>query len=257
MTVGKMLKLTTDLKDVYGVEFELEGKGGFKFPPVDGWERVNDGSLRHGKEYVLERPMTLQDTIKAIMAIKEAIPKKYIDDNGYAGTHVHVNVSDLTFTQLFNFILTFLSMESVLASRYYGEDRQGNLFCLRLQDAEYFSIKLLDAVTSGKLEHLKSDTLRYSSLNTCSLFKYGTVEFRGLRGDGDFDRVCTWVRLLDSIKQFAKQVEDPVALLTMFSITQVEFVYNFIPDLTNNELNEVLAGVRRIQDIAYAGADKW
>ena len=54
------------------------------------------------------------------MLIKETEGKVNFFDTGYAGTHVHVNVSDLTITQMFSFALLFLALEDVIADKYYG-----------------------------------------------------------------------------------------------------------------------------------------
>jgi hypothetical protein len=252
MTVGEVVGKGRGLKDRFGIEFELEGEGLPK--SVAGWDVTHDGSLRNnGLEYVTSTPYTLEDALSAIAAMEKATAKSKIANTGYAGTHIHVNVSDLSITKMFNFALLFLALEDIIASRYYGEGRKGNLFCLCASDAEGLINYIYRAVIKGDLTILKTDDIRYSSLNFSSLFKHGTLEFRGQDGIGDFNRARDWLRFLAAFKTRSTQFDDPVAMLMVSSRTDGRFAEEFLGELTDEELSRVRAGVRRIQPIVFEG----
>jgi len=255
-TIKELLGLPNNYKDVYGVEFEIEYKRGVEFKRApEGWSvDPDEHSIRNGLEYVMDRPEDLISVRRTIDKFSEVVPTDIVNDNGYAGTHVHCNVSDLTKNQLFNFILTYLSMENVLSKRFFGEDREGSLFCLRLSDADYLEKILRRVVVEDNLRLLEQENIRYCSLNVLSLFKYGTLEFRGLRGDGDYERVKDWIVVIHALKEFSRKVEDPIALLTLSSKTAGEFAKEILPDLSKEEQQEVYRGVRRVQGIAFEGS---
>ena len=249
-TVGEVVDKGRKYTHHYGVEFELEGS---KLPDaVLGWTTTHDGSLREGGvEYVTAKPLELEKVLEAIDRMEEATKKSKIFDTGYAGTHVHVNVSDLTITQMFSFALLFLALEDVIADKYYGYGRKGNMFCLCASDAEGLIAYLRDATTRGDIYLLKTDNIRYSSLNFSSLFKHGTLEFRGQDGIGDFARAREWVKFLDKLKRESLRFEDPVTMLMRSSQTDGRFAEEFLGELTEEELSKVRAGVRRIQPIVF------
>ena len=116
-TVGEVVDKGRKYTHHYGVEFELEGSN---LPDaVLGWTTTHDGSLREGGiEYVTAKPLELERVLEAIDRMEEATKKSKIFNTGYAGTHVHVNVSDLTITQMFSFALLFLALEDVIADKY-------------------------------------------------------------------------------------------------------------------------------------------
>lgn len=249
-TVGEVVGKGRKLTNHFGVEFELEGENLPK--DVPGWDITRDGSLRgNGLEYVTSAPYTLEATMKAIEEIERATAKSKINNSGYAGTHVHVNVSDMSITKMFNFALLYLALEDVIASKYFGEGRKGNLFCLCVSDAEAIINYVYDAAVKGDLTILNTDDIRYSSLNFSSLFKHGTLEFRGQDGIGDFKRAKEWVLFLSSLKACSAKFEDPVNMLMVSSQTDGRFAEEFLGELTESQLSQVRAGVRRIQPIVF------
>ena len=220
MLIKNLVGIKNTYTDHVGLEFEIEG---VNIPNnVPGWRVENDGSLRgESHEYVLPEPC-------------------------------HINVGDLTYTQLFNFALLYLSMEDLI-SRRFGDTRQGNLFCLRMSDAEWLGKLLYDVVKTEDLKLLNTDNIRYASINFNALFRYGSLEFRGWRGDGDFEAAGEWAKFLMSLKCKARDIISPVSLLIMSSETQGAFAEEWFPDMTDSDRQVVMRGVRRIQHIAYEG----
>ena len=101
---------------------------------------------------------------------------------------------------------------------YCGDDRVGNLFCLRLPDAE------------GLLEHvfadldgpypfqtlLGNDDLRYAGLNINAIRKFGSLEFRGMRGVYDLETLDAWATACYNLVHGAGRYAHPEHLMDEF-----------------------------------------
>ena len=178
-----------------------------------------------------------------------------------SGVHVHINVQDLNPRELFNFITCYIIMEELLV-KYCGDDREGNLFCLRAIDAEFLIISLVDAIISENLSMLNTDDLRYSSMNVKALCTYGSLEFRAMRGTADMDTIKNWANLLLHIKDKSIEFGSPKDIIAMFSgDTTDSFVHHILGPYGNlfNEWDSseaLLRGMRLAQDVAYA-VDDW
>lgn len=245
----------------YGVEIEAEGiRLPRELPPP--WRVENDGSLQAGfeaHEYVMHRPASLEGVHEALTTLKQAYKENKSDvrETQTSGVHVHVNVQDYTPKQLFTFITTYFVLEELLLT-YCGEDRQGNHFCLRLKDAENIVDEFVMSAKKHQLANLKGDNIRYCSLNPCSLFKYGSLEFRAMRGTGDLNAIETWVKILDQVRLAAKNYADPAEVAKMMSIGgEVQFVNSVLGPYADlftqvpNYRKMVKDGVRIIQPLAF------
>src|SRR5690606_25615934 len=103
------------------------------------WTSKQEGSLRGGVEYVLYSPVPMKelpDALDEIGKVFEQCPK--IVRSIRCSTHMHVNVSDLTIQQIYNVIGYYYLIEDILVNTQ-GPVRKGNLFCLRMSDAEFLA----------------------------------------------------------------------------------------------------------------------
>jgi hypothetical protein len=254
-----------DVDGEVGIEIEMEGK---HFPdPVsfthatDGvWAGHHDGSLRGSSiEIVLFKPVprdmvneVLASAVKTLInAGSELIPSVR------TGVHVHINIRHMTEEEVFKFMFCWFLMESVLV-RYCGEDRVGNLFCLRGSDAEAYMDLLESAVKEGDFNILYTDELRYSAMNPKALIEYGSLEFRCLKTPEDIMDVSDWVDILLAVKDFSLTIEDPAELLDMISRVGGDEIAEkcFGPLLEKLPVEdwtmEMFSGLRLIQPIIYA-----
>lgn len=261
----KLVKDVLGLRGRYtnhlGIEIETEGR---RLPVVDTevWKSERDGSLRGDAwEYVLRKPVAFGDEVAALDELRHICDENgaVIKDSPNAGVHVHVNCSDLTVTQLFNFISLYLVVEEMLVAKC-GEDRVGNLFCLRASDAEYLIDALIHAVREQDLRSLHSDDLRYASVNVKALGDYGSIEFRAWRSDGDFEAIKWWCRLLRHLKLLAIATDNPAQIVADVSELTPHGFYTrilgeFVQDIPWGAESEMAISdsVRRVQQYAYLG----
>lgn len=241
-----------------GIEIEMEGENLIP-SPLSYWRITGDGSLRGGGvEYVLKQPILR----KSVGPRLGYLHRKLLENNAQlipsdrCGVHIHINVQQLEHEQVMKFILTYLLLEDVLV-HWCGDSREGNLFCLRLRDAEYPVLGLIQAQRQGTLKWLQVDDYRYASLNLSSLSKYGSLEFRALSTPQDIRNIKQWADILLAIKDRALRYERLSDIMESVSFNgPIDTVIDILGDnaetvLTHDTETFVMDGVRRIQDIAY------
>lgn len=199
-----------------GLEIEVEGRG---LPPhqmvENYWNIEHDGSLRgEAREYVLRKPMSSEGKAEALANLDRAYIENatVVDESVRAGVHVHVNVQNLTMTQVFTYICAYNILEDLLV-KFCGEYREGNLFCLRMKDADYL-LWLLERVArqEERPQALGDDIVRYASLNVTALRKFGSLEFRSMRGTRDLALINTWADILLDMRNVSTEFENPKEL---------------------------------------------
>lgn len=239
-----------------GIEIEVEGE---RLPVANKyWRNEEDGSLRgpENREYVLSKPLDLAGCKEALTYLDGL----YVDNNTNvhdtvrAGVHVHVNCQSLTITQLYNFITLYIVLEEALV-KWCGEHREGNLFCLRTGDAEFFLKRVCYAAETGAFHTLYNDDLRYCSINVKSLKDYGSLEFRAMRGTRDLNLIYKWAEMLLNLREAAKKYNSPIDIIHQYSDGGAHYFLQ--KHLGSDELwfegaNEAIkAGMRRAQQVAY------
>ena len=248
-----------------GIEIEMEGKNfpdpiSFTRETNDAWTGHHDGSLRGSStELVLSKPVP-RDKVKGVLSAAKAV----LADAGTkvipsvrTGVHVHINVRHLTEEEVYKFMFCWFLFESVLV-RYCGEDREGNLFCLRGTEAEAYMEALEEAVRNNDFNVLYTDELRYSAMNPKALIEYGSLEFRCLKTPKDILDVEEWVNILLKVKDFSQTIEDPVEMLDMISrvggdVLAEECFGELLPKLPAHDWTmEMFEGLRLIQPIIFS-----
>lgn len=246
--------------ELYGVEIEVEGNN---LPPTldrDIWRVEQDGSLKAAEawEYVTPGPLSMEGVKSSLDYLAGQYKRcgSKVDESIRAGVHVHMNVQDWNIKQVVTFSTIYYILEDILM-KHCGENREGNLFCLRARDAEFVLFRLLRSLKERNLKYLKDDIIRYSSLNYCSLFKYGSVEFRGMRGTGDLDAIYEWVEIINELRESSLKFDTPVDVVsTMSGDGELQFLNRVLPTkghlFKGNDIEQsIQESTRRIQMIAY------
>ena len=187
-----------------GLEIEVEGNC---FPKSDAefnddeelldeselipyqWRYTHDGSLRgyDNAEYVLVKPLEFDQVDGAVDDLWQMF-KDYgskLDESNRTSVHVHLNVQEFRLNRLCAFAGLWFCVEDLL-TRWCGDHRVGNMFCLRGSDAPAIVSKLRKLVTKGDIRGISNDDgLHYAGFNTQALSKFGSIEIRTLRGATD------------------------------------------------------------------------
>lgn len=178
-----------------GIEIEVEAKS-----PVlvesDVWSTKDEGSLRGGKEYVTKYPIfcdtLLKDRIEYVTKRVDT-PKAKVDyKSDRTSVHIHKNVTKFTTSQVWAICTAYWLLENVLF-KYCGDSRESNSFCLRLKDAEgLMKQALLDFSYEKPFGSLRAELLKYAGLNIATIYRLGSLEFRGMKGSVDPQEIYNW-----------------------------------------------------------------
>lgn len=251
----------------FGIELELEGRNvGLHDVATRGWARVYDGSLRgESIEYTTTGAKTYEETKASV----DHLFKKFDDnkvkfnDSIRTSTHVHLNFSDQPMKNVINFFTLFTLLEEVL-QYYSGVDRKGNLFCISTREAEGIVNIVSTCVARGDFSAFAGDRYKYAACNLSTLYKFGTVEVRTMRGATSAQQVNAWVDIMNDMYTYAvNKMESPAGLMRDLSHLGAVPLLNtiFSPDSVRELLREfpapdtlhysLMEGARILQVFAY------
>jgi hypothetical protein len=215
-----------------GVEIEVENSP-FRnnnseyvkhFPEWKAHLEHPEGSLRNaGMEFSTKGGYVGGELVSAIRDFCEEA-KKVGFSEGYprAAIHFHIDVTELSASQLLNTILCYMMFENSFFS-FAGEWRRTCGFCdglltsqdeypemaALLYDMENFDIK--------KLQDRDNTFSKYMAVNLKPLYEQGTIEFRHLPTTFNFERIMQALNMALCMKRFGKEVDtDPVAYLQRY-----------------------------------------
>lgn len=244
-----------------GIEVEVEGH---RLPPFIGpeWIATEDGSLRgESREYIFRVPQPRSSVEELMHQLHSKLTnnRTLVYTSERTSVHVHVNAQDMTVVQAFNYILLYLIYENALV-HYCGEAREGNHFCLRADDADYLIDFIERVVESGNFAELNTNMVRYASINLSALSKFGSLEFRAMRGTIDPDIICKWTNLLLRLKDAALRFKTPLDIVYEMSGTGLnEFTESIFGEHVHVVTDfqdwdrDVWKKLRKLQSIAYSG----
>lgn len=219
----------------FGLEIEVEGSR-LPFGRTEFWLSHADHSLRgESCEYVLSKPLSLDNVSKAIIALKEKFQEygTVVNESPRTSVHVHRNVTSFMYQEVYTLATLYFLFENVL-SRFAGEDRQGNMYCLQASDAEFLILQIVSAINREEyFGHIANDHIRYSGLNFKPIFTFGSLEFRSFRGSVNHDDIMQWIRIIDALVESSKTFNSPLEVVTFFAETPllqfIERVFNKTP----------------------------
>lgn len=260
VTLGKR-----PVKGDIGIEIEVEGN---KFQKTDTpamWGYHQDHSLRgeDNAEYVLKKPISFSDVPIAI----EKLWKMFADygsvlaDSNRTSVHIHLNCQEFHFNRLTSMMALYFAVEEILV-QWCGEHRVGNLFCLRAKDAPAIITQIKKFIqTDGK--SMFGDNMHYAGMNAQALMKFGSLEFRSLRGVTDPDVILQWVAILERIYKLSAEFPDPRDVCALFSAAGPLSFYETVLGDNADSVREAIEfshddiqsslyeGIRLAQDLCY------
>jgi hypothetical protein len=195
---------------------------------LNHWSIKGDGSLRNfGYEFVLNRPADPKDLDTVLKEWQNFITKakvKYLHSNR-CSIHIHNNIQDFTVVQTITAICAYWLIEPYLMA-FCGDARKGNNFCLTLRDADGVHTQLIKNIKSGNfLSGFDADHYRYASLNPESIYKFGSIEVRTMRGTDDIKEIKDWANINYEIFNNSKKFKDPQDLMNQFNQHGAEHIY--------------------------------
>lgn len=193
-----------------GLELEIEGNNlptqvskCFSASNRRYWRVERDGSLRNGLEYVLSGPISLMDVEPAVESLFNKFNEAELVLSDRCSTHVHINCDTAKLNEIVSLFCLWALFEDIVIP-WCGVTRTGNHFCTPLSVSPD-PIKIMqDACKTGCLNPAGGGrNLRYTAVNLYSFPKFGSVEFRSLRGAESPDMVVKWVKYLARLKELS------------------------------------------------------
>ena len=259
MKVYTQLGLRQPIGGEIGIEVEVEGdnlptRWAARAVP---WRIVADGSLRgESREFVLRDPVPRDRYRQCLGVLRNQLEnhESVIVPSNRCGVHVHINCQELEVSDVISFITTYLCLEEVLV-KWCGEDRVGNLFCLRTSDAPGLIGWVKRLAATGHVGHLATDRIRYGSINLKALSTYGSLEFRAMRSDLTPGVIEKWIEMLLAVKDYSIG-KNPVDIIGQFSFQGPQDFFNGVLGAFREDLNpcefDLMVGMRNAQEVAYA-----
>lgn len=246
------------LKDYYkfvvrggeiGIEVETEFKELKAEPIIPGWIVHREGSIRGiAREFVTDGPVPLHKKRAVLDVLANTLASLPVDNASHrTSVHNHINVSRISPMQIWTAATLYWMVENLLFS-YCGEERIGNLFCLRLCDAEGMLDKVFSDLDSNypfKML-LNEDGLRYAGLNINAIRKFGSLEFRGMRGVYDLNTLDEWSTACYNIVHSAGRFKSPEHLMDEFYKSDKE---EFLAQIFGAKFKDVLLKHERWKDL--------
>lgn len=258
--------------DLFGIEIELEGQRvtwrGQDDRILADWTPEQDGSLRNNpgppQEWIFKNPVDYDTSVKRVHSLFDYLEerKAKINCSNRTSVHVHFNMGDKAVYQVVNTYILFTILEDIL-DNFCGEDRNGNLFCLSSRRAEEQYRWFKNACTKFFNFNDFGPDNRYCSLNIASLHKFGSIEFRGMRGLDNRQDVLDWLQILQELTNYAcYKMRDPAQLIADISIeTPLGFIRKVFSEKSVKLLTQdvddhylfasVYEGLRLVQPLCF------
>lgn len=250
MTGLRIVEMLGNKKEVsgdIGLEIEVEGNTFQKISVPAPWGYHKDGSLRghDNAEYVLKHPIKFEKVEEAVTILWDMFKEhgSKLDESNRTSLHVHMNVQQWHLDRLTCFLALFFTVEEIL-TRFCGDHRVGNLFCLNAKDAPGIVTACRRFIQlDGGVDF--QDGLHYSGCNVGAIQKFGSIELRHMRGPTKPQLVLDWVRILQRLYELSGTYDDPRKVCFGFSS---EGPLAFLKGILGPEYNTVTEGCGMSQD---------
>lgn len=192
-------KVAKEALFVAGAELEIETVREYDtyWMENNGVNVEQDGSLRNnGKEFLLPP----SDKKQLLDLFTEAQSRITVHGNPYSvrtSTHVHVNCSYFSETQVRDLLYLYAIFEP-LAFAFVGDERRENIHCMPLGSTNMPNLYGMAA------RFIHSKWHKYTALNLMPLNTLGTVEFRHLYGTSDEVVFEAWLNFLEVLWSSAR-----------------------------------------------------
>lgn len=209
---------------MFGVEIEMEGRR--LNADLMGWDVHQDGSLRNGVEYVFDGPKKLAKGISLVQELYHTWDRQEarLEPSYRCSTHVHVNVSDWNVKEVQAAVFAYHLLEDLFLTRVH-QDRKDNRFAV---SGRYSKELERNPLWGGNPQDIREEVYKYSSLNTATLNKYGTLEFRSLHASKDSAIVVDWLHTLNYFMTNVKEMGSVANVVKAFNEDRLAFAKKLV-----------------------------
>lgn len=230
--------MTVKLKDLwrksvkdggmFGAELEVESNT--KLPNIDNgtWKTERDPSLRSAFpfEYVTRSPIPFVGVERAITNLLNRLSDKEVSDpikdSPTTSWHIHLNTLEFTPKELMTKLFLYWVLEPLII-KHCGKNRQQNTFAIQLKDAysilSRFNTTFYTTFITNPASVVRSGTYsseqRYCAQNMSALSKFGSLEYRAMKGTLSQEEIMQWIDIL-IMMWCDKKLTNPSEVLSMY-----------------------------------------
>lgn len=183
-----------------GIEVEVENVSNNDIPRGSVWRVETDGSLRNNGMEFITAPIRAAEAPMALSQLLVDVLRQSCHFSPRTSVHVHLNVQDMEVAQAQDMVMLYAVFER-LFYRFAGRGRIRNIFCVPITEA---------GLMAGMTEQtLGAGWSKYTGLNLVPIRgngadgnAYGTIEFRQMHGTFSVDKLCMWIDLITTLKEF-------------------------------------------------------
>ena len=188
---------------------------GYNHETQADWKIVTDGSIRGAGGELVSPILASTDGMRRLRMACTGLTRAQARVNTSCGLHIHHEMHERSVAVVKNTLLLY-AMNQSLINAMLAPSRRNNTYCRPydvIQLAETFrNLEHTEsnwATWSGRIQSALFD--RYFVINTQSLGRYGTLEFRQHQGSTNFQRIAAWVRFGQAILRAAARGDVPIA----------------------------------------------
>ena len=196
-----------------GIELEYDsGNAQFREPttlPLN-WVTKYDGSLRNGREFVLEPAVSYNNLMPYVQRFTEEFDQIKIGLTTRGGFHVHVQSHDYTHDDAFNLAKLYTHFQPVIDS-LLGQSRVNNRYCPPFPSANFTKEQLvnefnLDEPAENRERAKWSRVFRVINfaMMRCSNAQHRSVEFRQGSPSKRFSNIYGWSTFVTALTDMAR-----------------------------------------------------
>ncbi len=225
------------VKGPLGIEVEVEAENDVFYELDKYWKTVQDNSLRgYSAEFVLKQPYLRKTAIEAIKYLKKSLDERNVvlKFTHRTSVHVHVNVQHLEHGQLCCLIYLSYLLDRFFA-KIGGREISGNRFALRISDAERQVFVFKQMCEKGNYYIPDEGDGKYSVVNLAPVNRYGSVEYRSMRGTLDVELLEDWINILTNVFKFSTQFSSIEDMMEGFLGDELGFVKRIIGEELYNK----------------------
>lgn len=235
-------------EQLVGLEIEVENTSGIVHPVAyeTFWNKVKDGSLRSGSEYVLKMPLK-GDTLTR--AIHDLYHGTKFERTTTGSTHIHLDMLESQTSHEVTKLLVLMMF--VFEGAIFAIADKGREWCgytNKLASAPDVLVgSVLNASEDNGYNELVQTCLdrhglgRYYGINVMALAKYGSLEFRYFPTATSAEELIEWVHLMQTFKLAAMQLGTAQAFLDTVENEELydRFLSTYLPRYKDVFIQEV------------------
>ena len=252
-----------------GIEIEMENVASSTIRGLRSWRQVSEQSV-DGWELVLREPKCSHGLFLAIDELR-TISGNVNEQRTFTertSNHIHIDIRDMTYLQLMNFLTLAVMFEPVLF-KYVASHRTSNHFCWSFLDCQNLITRIKKvnkayltgnerAVRDRIASEFTTGATKYSAINLSSIPRYGSLEFRMHEGTLNVNAIIRWINILLSLKNYAMdQDRTPSNILETKQDVGIDSIFTAVLGEYRGILtyegveDDILAGIRSAQDFVY------